>query len=412
MKKTLAVIAMILCAAMLFTACAPAPAPAAPVAPAVEPAAPAPAAPAAPAAEPAAPAAPAEPAAPAAVTELTVVTSYGGEDGNRANYEEAFRAWEAESGITVLDNSGTSNEEWKAKVNTDFESGTEPDVLFYFNGADADSIINAGKVVSLDEIRAEFPDYGANMVEDSLLAATNGIKYTLPTTGYWEGLFTNTALLTELGIAIPDASYTWDQFLADCQVIKDAGYVPIACSLQEVPHYWFEFAVMNNGAVGNHLDLPASADDATGQKWVAGLEDLKQLYELGFFPENTLTATDNETFQIMYDGDAAFAIDGSWKVGAFVENAGDHLEDYQVLYVPGKGSRKAGDVIGGLSMGYYITTKAWNDPAKRAAAVDFVMHMTSDEVVNKFGATVVATTALKNPQMDAPTRRARCTPAR
>ncbi len=333
--------------------------------------------------------------------EITVVTSYGGEDGNRANYEEAFKAWEAKTGNTVLDNSGTSNEEWKAKVNTDFESGTEPDVLFYFVGTDADSIINAGKVVTLDTIRAEFPDYGSNMVEESLPAASDGKKYTIPTTGFWESMFVNTALLEEVGVAIPDNTYTWDQFLADCQTIKDAGYTPIACSLQEVPHYWFEFVVMNNGNLGNQLELPATADDPAGQKWCAGLDDMKELYDKGFFSANTLTATDNETFQEMYDGNAAFVIDGSWKVGAFVENAGDHLEDYQVLYVPGKGERKAGDIVGGLSMGYYITKKAWDDPAKRATVVDFVTHMTSDEVVNKFGATVCAATGLKNPQMDA-----------
>ena len=35
-------------------------------------------------------------------------------------------------------------------------------------------------------------------------------------------------------------------------------------------------------------------------------------------------------------------------------------------------------------MGYYITTKAWEDPDKRAAAVSFVSYMTSDEVVPVF----------------------------
>ena len=45
-------------------------------------------------------------------------------------------------------------------------------------------------------------------------------------------------------------------------------------------------------------------------------------------------------------------------------------------------------------MGYYITRKAWDDPEKRDAAVQFVMAMTTDEVVSTFGATAV--TALKN----------------
>jgi raffinose/stachyose/melibiose transport system substrate-binding protein len=96
----------------------------------------------------------------------------------------------------------------------------------------------------------------------------------------------------------------------------------------------------------------------------------------------------------MVDGDAAFLIDGSWKVGFFVENAADHLGDYKLAYVPGKGERKATDIIGGISMGYYITRQAWEDPVKREAAVKFVEYLTSDEVLSTFVTTEV--TALKN----------------
>ena len=60
---------------------------------------------------------------------LNVVTSYGGDDGNRANFEAAVKAYEASTGNKVNDGSATSNEEWKAKVLTDFETGSEPDVL-------------------------------------------------------------------------------------------------------------------------------------------------------------------------------------------------------------------------------------------------------------------------------------------
>ena len=45
-------------------------------------------------------------------------------------------------------------------------------------------------------------------------------------------------------------------------------------------------------------------------------------------------------------------------------------------------------------MGYSITRKAWNDPVKRAACVEFVSAMTTDEVTSTFGALTV--TALKN----------------
>jgi len=325
--------------------------------------------------------------------EITVVTSYGGDDGNRGNYEAAVKMYEEQTGNKVNDESGTSNEEWKAKIMTDFETGAEPDVLFFFNGVDSNPFVKAGKVVSIDEIREVYPDYASNM-KDSMLGASpvDGKNYSVPVNGYWEGLFVNKKVLDEAGVAVPGADYTWEQFLNDCEKIKTAGFTCVAVSLQEVPHYWFEYTVFNHGSVANHLDIPKTADDAVAQKWAAGLEDIKVLYEKGYLPANTLTATDAETFQLMADHKAAFAIDGSWKIGWFQSNA-DDINNFTVTYVPAQGDRAATDIIGGLSMGYYITRKAWNDPEKQKACVDFVGMMTSDDVVSTFGATAV--TALK-----------------
>lgn len=327
-------------------------------------------------------------------TEITVVTSYGGDDGNRANYEAAYKAYESATGNTVKDASGTSNEEWKAKIMADFETGAEPDVLFYFNGVDSNKLVQGGKVVSIDDIRKVYPDYASNM-KDELLGASpaDGKNYSVPVNGYWEGLFVNKKVLQDCGVTVPGADYTWDQFLQDCEKIKAKGYTPIACSLQEVPHYWFEFTVFNHDTLATHTTLPKSSTDDAGKAWAGGLNDIKTLYEKGYFPKNTTTAGDAETFQLMADDKAAFAIDGSWKIGWFQDNA-KSIDDFTVTYVPSQNQRKATDIIGGLSMGYYITKKAWDDPTKQKACVDFVNAMTTDDVVSKFGATAV--TALKN----------------
>ena len=324
---------------------------------------------------------------------LNVVTSYGGDDGNRKNFENAVKAYEESTGNKVNDGSATSNEEWKAKVLTDFETGSEPDVLFYFTNADAEPFISAGKVVSIEEIRAEYPDYACNMKDSMMAVAADGKQYAVPSSGYWENMFVNKKVLEDCGVEIPGPDCTWDQFLKDCETIKEAGYTPIACSLVEVPHYWFEFMVMNNGTVENHLELPAAADDAVAAKWAAGLNDIKALYEAGYFPANTLTASDAETVELFNSGEAAFLIDGSWKVGYFTENAED-LNDFAIAYVPGKGDRSASEAIGGISMGYFITRKAWDNPEKREAAVEFVSQLTSDEVLSTFVTTEV--TALVN----------------
>ena len=98
--------------------------------------------------------------------------------------------------------------------------------------------------------------------------------------------------------------------------------------------------------------------------------DIKELYELGYFPDNTLSATDDETFAMFVDSKAAFLIDGSWKVGGIVsacqsdpEDAStldaDKLANFTVTYVPGNGDRKATDLDRWSVHGLLHHQKAW-----------------------------------------------------
>ena len=326
--------------------------------------------------------------------EITVVTPFRASDGNRSNFVTAYEEYETASGNRIIDvETSAVNEEWKAKVIRDFREGNEPDVIFYFTGADADELIRDNHIVSISEIRGEYPEYAANMKESLLPVSTfDGRQYAVSVNGYWEGLFVNKSVLELCGIEIPGADYTWNQFVDDCKAIRDNGYIPIACALNDIPHYWFEYCVFNNGSVSSHTQIPSPSNDIIRDNWISGLNDIKELYEEGFFPENTNETTDNETVMLILENKAAFLLDGSWKVGWILDNT-DNADNFLVTYVPSKGSRKSTDAIGGFSMGYCITRKAWEDPLKRNACVEFVMAMTTNEVVSSFGALTV--TALK-----------------
>lgn len=343
--------------------------------------------------------------------ELEVVTTFAGNDDNAQDYKKFYQEWEQKTGNKVADMSATSDETFKTRVVTDFETGSEPDVLFFFNGADANSFIEAGKVVSIDEIQAEYPDFASNLDIGRIPASLVDDKvYAIPVKGFWEGMFVNMEVLEAAGVEKPGTDYTWDMFLADCEKIKAAGYAPIAAALGNIPHYWWEFCIFNHTGTENHLNIPLNTEEEAGKAWVQGMEDIKALYEAGYFPENTLSATDDETFAMFTEGKAAFLIDGSWKVGGIVQACQSDPEDastldteklskFDVTYVPAAEGRKATDLIGGMSMGYYITKKAWDDPATRAAAVDFVSYMTSDEVIPVF-ATHTASPLKSAPAVD------------
>ena len=206
-------------------------------------------------------------------------------------------------------------------------------------------------------------------------------------------MFVNKSVCEQAGAEIPGADTTWEEFMEICQKIKDAGFTPIAASLAKEPHYWFEFAVYNHDTPATHASVPAALDDAAGKAWAAGLADIKDVFEKGYFSENTNTAEASEVFQSFIDGKSAFYVDGSWKMGGIAE-ATEDIDNFTVTFIPGANERKATDIISGLSSGWYITKKAWDDPDKRAAAVSFISDMTTDENVSLFAQT--AATALKN----------------
>lgn len=327
---------------------------------------------------------------------LNVITTFAGEDGNAKTYKNAISDFEEETSIKINDSSVTSDEKFKARIETDFRVGAEADVLFFFLGADADSFIKQNKVVSIEEIREIYPDYAKNMKEDAIKASSvDGKKYAVPVNGYWEALFCNKEILDAAGVKMPGADYTWEMFLEDCEKIKDAGYTPIAAALGDIPHYWWEYSVFNHTKKETHTEIPKNVDTGNGSAWVQGMKDIKKLYEKGYFPENTLEVKDEETFGLFTSGKAAFLLDGSWKLGGIISACQtdpddettldrEKLDKFTVTYVPAFGERKATDLIGGISMGYYISRKAWKDEAKREAAVSFVNYMTTDNMIAKF----------------------------
>ncbi|MDO4333050.1 MAG: extracellular solute-binding protein [Eubacteriales bacterium] len=329
-------------------------------------------------------------------TELKITTTYGTEEPKAELYRHAVQEWMKKTGCIVQDSSATADEMMKSHVIADFEAGAEADVLFWFTGNDANPFIEADRVVSIEEIRTVYPDYAQNMKEsmlDATASPADGVSYAVPFYGYWEGLYVNKKVCEAAGVEIPGADTTWKEFLEICQQIKDAGFTPIAVSLAKEPHYWFEFAVYNHTSPGTHNTVPVTIDDSTGRAWVEGLQDIKDLYQRGFLSANANTAEASEVFRSFIDGKCAFYLDGSWKAGAVTDEEGN-AENFTVTYVPGARERKATDIIGGLSSGWYISRKAWNDEQKRAAAVSFITDITADESVSVFAG--VSATALKN----------------
>ncbi|MFV0465647.1 MAG: ABC transporter substrate-binding protein [Lachnospiraceae bacterium] len=308
---------------------------------------------------------------------IKTVSMFGGTDPNAVVYEKLNKElMEQYSYITIEDNSQASDEDWKASVAADFAVGNEPDVIQYFTDATANSILATDKFVTLDEIRAEYPDYASETLTASLDAVTNpdGVKRAVPTTGYWEGLYCNKDLFDQYGVELPT---DWASLVTAIETFKANDITPIAVSLNEVPHYWIEFLMLYAAGEEEYATVPETAPEG----WVTGLETFKTLRDMGAFPVDTDTVDDAYTGQLFKDKKAAMQLDGSWYAGGITDK-----DNTVVIAFPGVENQKAqkNAMVGGMSSGFYITRKAWEDPDKKDAAVKFVMAHTSKNGVQQY----------------------------
>lgn len=307
---------------------------------------------------------------------LTVVTTYGPNDGGHDAFVLLCGEFSESTGAKITDNSADSTEIWKQDVIASFDSGNEADVLFFFSGNDTDALIKNNKFVSLDEIRQSYPDYASNINLAVLegMKAADGKGYAVPVKGYWERLFINTDIFENLGLTPPK---TVDDLFALSQPLNEAGVIPIAASLSEVPHYLFEALLFNFTGPSKHHNIPKYPDNIP-ESWVSALEMFTSMYRAGLFPDDAAVPTHADAFELFQSKKAAMIVDGDWSVAYIRDPQTTEVVNFPAIL---EQPRISTDLISGFSMGFYITRKAWDDPEKRDAAVAFVQFITSNSSI-------------------------------
>ena len=329
--------------------------------------------------------------------ELKTMSMFGGADAHAPAYEALIAEFEKENNIDVKDNSAQADETWKTGVISAFKSGNDPDVLFYFTGADAKPLVDGNYVVPVSEIRKAYPDYAKN-IGDGVLD-----PYAVTLKGFVEGLFVNTDVLkaADLKAYADKETWTWEDFLAVCDALKAKEVTPVALGAINVPHYWIEHLVFGMAGLENYKTIPAAADlkAATGEgntaadKWVKGLKMFNTLAERGVFGATKGNQKEDVSSKQFKDGKAAMQLDGSWFAGQMLPDKDGNVtvanhNNVKMIPFPAIPTSEGGsgkvNLQSGFTSGFFISRKAWNNPEKREAAVKFVEKMTCTSSVARF----------------------------
>ena len=306
---------------------------------------------------------------------LRTVSCFAGADTAAEAYVDILNLYETESGNTVIDHSSASDEAWKTGVLHDFAAGNEPDVLFFF-AAGADSAPILYKVVPVSDINEAYPSMA--LPENEALRESDGRVYAVPVRSYWEGLYVNTDVFERCGVPLP---HDWDSLVSAVAAFREAGVVPIAVSLSDIPHYLAEFALLACASAEEQQARPRTLEEVPAS-WYRAMALIRELYVMGAFADNAEYTYESASTEMFRNKQAAMQFDGSWLAPSLPPES---MDTTMVLPMPLRdGSGTAGQYIGGVSMGFYLTRKAWNSD-RRDDAVSLLRALTREDSLRRLG---------------------------
>ncbi len=251
---------------------------------------------------------------PAAVAaEPVTIWSWRTED--QAAMETMFDAFRAKNPDIEVELQFTPDADYQNRLSTALRGGRGPDIAQLKAYGELQPLVDAGYLDALDDSIPElkaFPEAalgGSRAVSDGKIY---GVPYSTPVMG----VFYNTDIFAEHGIAVPR---TYTEFVAACEKLKAAGVLPIAAGGASGSGWALEISL---GVIGPTIYGPGFFEEmATGKanftdpRFVQTLQRMKDLapfYSEGFSGVDYTTAT-----QQFISGNAAMFFGGAWENGSF-----------------------------------------------------------------------------------------------
>ena len=243
-----------------------------------------------------------------------------------------------------------------------------------------------GKLGDIVEIRdvcyfdsgymAELPDFFESLVAYNYQkdGKIYGVNYNISTTG----IIYNKKIYRLLGLSEPS---TYQEFLDNCQTLKDAGYTPIIVGGADDWHlkHWINHFYLNDVIVHN---LSWNEQLAQGeQNWTDGkvrtmFTHLYDLFHSGYIDEYWRTEKDSSMAAKMAEGKAGMLYGGPWYVkDIYSYNPGVEIGWF---YLP---DNQGNVCVRDITTNYFgISAKCGKDERKYEAAVRFLKFFFSKEI--------------------------------
>jgi raffinose/stachyose/melibiose transport system substrate-binding protein len=287
------------------------------------------------------------------------------------------------------------------KIKQDLAADNLPDVFCYWGLSSLKPMIDAGLLQDVSEYMKATKKLKWSDFSDSDWAyfTFDGKKYWgVPQFGFTDFVVANRDLFKKYNLKIP---VTYKEFLAVSKVFADNGIIPMSVGSKggnPAHFYWgevyFQYGTresmdgVTNGALSFNTPLTIKTSNV-----------ILDMAKNRVFPKDTIASGDFAPAVVLYNNQKAAMIAAeTWSIVNFTKES---VARSELIHFPrmedGKFDPKV-QCVGGSNNAWNITSKAWNDPAKRPGVIALMDRLTSDDVyqfMNKisfFGAKKVKTT--------------------
>ena len=296
-----------------------------------------------------------------------------GED--KAVFEELISQFEEENPNVDVEMTIYPSEQYQSTAQTLLRDGSTGDVFTSFPGSQFEIINQAGLFEDLSG--EDFVDnYNEKMIT---FGQADGKQLALPLQLVFNQPVYNATLFKELGLDPNPKS--WDEFLALCQALVDAGHTPIAFPGADIgPGQFMNTMMMNNAPEEDIFEkLMAGESKLTDEWWVKTLSQFKELNDKGYLNNGALGTNHTGAISMVANGEAAMLATGSFAM-ASIKDINPDLELGLIAPITVPAGQAEWEGIHTTTFMLAVNSKS----TKKDAAKEFVSFLSEPEQAEKY----------------------------
>ncbi|CAI3665492.1 raffinose/stachyose/melibiose transport system substrate-binding protein [Clostridium neonatale] len=268
------------------------------------------------------------------------------------------------------------NEQFKTKLTTLMAANNVPDIFQTFELAYLKPFVEGGKVYEVGEALNKDLEWKDTFTEGVFDPVTyDGKIYSIPTEKSVAVMFYNKKIFKDNNVEVPT---TYDDFLNVCETLKNNGVTPMTLSVTDA---WIpaQFVQQLSTGIGG-MKLYNGVLDGT-VKWnneshVEAALEAQKMIDKGYFKENFMGLSTEESQKTFKEGGAAMYYMGSWDVPNLLDEETSSIKDDVGAFVmPAKNNENSNIPVASLNTCLSISENSKN----KEAAVDFLKFFTSQQ---------------------------------